>query len=137
LTNLGQSFNFWGTHGSSLKGPLKNILSKINKKQISPSKAQYQALKTKNSTGRYYGNLQFWTENPGLPEQINKSNLSEGQKNALRRMIRSVKLNKKYPRLTRNFRKNRVELTNDLMRITNNNDLKNAIVAAKRRRPWR
>jgi hypothetical protein len=116
---------------------LKNILNKINKKKISPSRAQYEALKTKNSSRRYYGNLKFWTDNPGLPEQINKSNLSEGQKNALRRMIRSVKLNKNYPGLTRNFRGNRVELTNNLMGIPNNNDLKNAIVAAKRRRLWR
>jgi hypothetical protein len=117
---------------------LKNILSRTKNtkkrlqlgfgpKTITPSNAQYQALKTKNSKGRYYGNLPFWF-NPGLPAQINSSNLPELQKNALKRMIRSVKLNKNYPGATRNSRGNRMELTNDLMNITNNAALKNALV---------
>jgi hypothetical protein len=125
-------------HGPSLNGPLKNILSRTKNKTkrfqlgfgpktITPSNAQYQALKTKNAKGRYYGNLAFW-ENPGLPAQIEFSNLPELQKNALRRMIRSVKLNKKYPGQTRNASKNRMELTNDLMKIENNAAVKNALV---------
>jgi hypothetical protein len=125
-------------HGPSLNGPLKNILSRTKNKTkrfqlgfgpktITPSNAQYQALKTENAKGRYYGNLAFW-ENPGLPAQIEFSNLPELQKNALMRMIRSVKLNKKYPGQTRNASKNRMELTNDLMSIKNNAELKNALV---------
>jgi len=138
LFNKGQSFNFWGMHGPSLNGPLKNILTRTKNKTkrfqlgfgpktITPSNAQYQALKTKNAKGRYYGNLKFW-ENPGLPAQIEISNLPELQKNALRRMIRSVKLNKKYPGKTRNASNNRMELTNNLMKIENNAALKNALV---------
>jgi hypothetical protein len=99
LFKKGQSFNFWGMHGPSLNGPLKNILSRTKNKTkrfqfgfgpktITPSNAQYQALKTKNAKGRYYRNLAFW-ENPGLPAQIEFSSLPELQKNALRRMIRS------------------------------------------------
>jgi hypothetical protein len=133
LFEKGQSFNFWGMHGPSLNGPLKNILSRTKNKTkrfqlgfgpktITPSNAQYQALKTKNAKGRYYGNLAFW-ENPGLPDQIEFSNLPELQKNALRRMIRSVKLNKEYPRQTRNSSGNRMKLTNDLMNIKNNKAL--------------
>ena len=133
LFKKGQSFNFWGMHGPSLNGPLKNILSRTKNKTkrfqlgfgpktITPSNAQYQALKTKNAKGRYYGNLAFW-KNPGLPAQIESSNLPELQKNALRRMIRSVKLNKEYPRQTRNSSGNRMKLTNELMNIKNNEAL--------------
>lgn len=43
-------------------------------------------------------------------------------------MIRSVNLNKKYPGQTRNSSGNIMELTNDLMNIKNNAELKNALV---------
>jgi len=70
---------------------------------------------------KYYGNLNVWN-NPQLSKYINNSkNLTNLQKNALRRMIRSVKLNKKYPGQTRNSSRNRMELTNELLKNSPNN----------------
>ena len=70
---------------------------------------------------KYYGNLNVWNS-PQLLKNINTSkNLTNLQKNALRRMIRSVKLNKNHPNQTRNSSRNRMELTNELLKNSPNN----------------
>ena len=132
--------SFWETNaGRALNSKnFKNILKKTtNKKKrfqfgfgpktITPSNAQYQSLRLKKGNKKY-GNIPVWNSSQ-LANNINKTkNLTNLQKNALRRMIRSVKLNKKYPGQTRNSSGNIMELTNDLMNIKNNAALKNALV---------
>jgi hypothetical protein len=128
-TNAGRALN-----SKNFKNILKRTTNKTKRfqfgfgpKSITPSNAQYQTLKLKKGNNKY-GNIPVWTS-PQLTNNINKTkNLTNLQKNALRRMIRSVNLNKKYPGQTRNSSGNIMELTNDLMNIKNNAALKNALV---------
>jgi hypothetical protein len=133
---IAQPNSFWETNsGRILNSPrFQNILKRTTNKEprfqigfgpksIDPGQAQFNALRVKKGN-KYYGNLNVWSS-PKLMENIRKSkNLTSLQQEALRRMIRSVKLNKNgAPRIG----KNRIKLTSKLMSITNNAALKNAI----------
>jgi len=133
---IAQPNSFWETNsGRLLNSPrFQNILKRTTNKEprfqigfgpksIDPGQAQFNALRVKKGN-KYYGNLNVWSS-PKLMENIRKSkNLTSLQQEALRRMIRSVKLNKNgAPRNGRN----RIKLTSKLMNITNNANLKNAI----------
>ena len=94
---------------------------------LTASNAQFQILKSKSPNGTYYGNMNIWKK-----MNITKyTNLTDIQKNALRRSIRSVRLNSLEPNKSKvRAGLNREELTNDLMKITSN---RNLIAIIKRR----
>lgn len=90
---------------------------------ITPSNAQYQILKSKSPSGEYYGNMPIFKMMTSL--DVNKyTNLTPLQKNALKRMIRSVRLNNTEKNKSKvRYGNNREELTNNLMKIPTNRDL--------------
>jgi hypothetical protein len=80
---------FWEKYNTTLKGPLKKLIT-----NLTPANAQYQVLsKKRNINGKYYGNLPIF-KNATFAKNINNAgNLTNKQKNALRRMIRSIRVN--------------------------------------------
>ena len=139
---------FYAKYPNSATGPFRNILNRATnvKKRYQPftrspsltaSNAQFQALKSKGPNGQYYGNRNIWKTL--TPAQVDKfTNLTAVQKNALKRMIRSVRLNNMEPNKSKvRAGRNREELTNDLMRMASNKNLLNVIKVrvAKRRAP--
>lgn len=92
-------------------------------KNLPPANAQYQALsKKRNLNKKFYGNLPL-LRNAAFAKAVNNAgNLTNKQKNALRRMIRSVRVNnmEKNKRLVRVGR-NREKLNNALLKNNPNN----------------
>ena len=141
--------SFYSKYPNFATGPFRNILNRAtNEKKrlqigasrpsLTASNSQFQALKALSPNGKtYYGNMNIWK---GLtPAQVDKfTNLTAIQKNALKRMIRSVRLNSMEPNKAKvRAGRNREELTNDLMKMQNNKNLLNVIKVrvAKSRAP--
>ena len=110
--------SFWEKYKKELNGPLIPLI-----KNLPPANAQYQALsKKRNLNKKYYGNLPL-LRNAAFAKAVNNAgNLTNKQKNALRRMIRSVRVNnmEKNKRLVRVGR-NREKLNNALLKNNPNN----------------
>ena len=141
--------SFYSKYPNFATGPFRNILNRAtNEKKrlqigasrpsLTASNAQFQALKALSPNGKtYYGNMNIWK---GLtPAQVDRfTNLTAIQKNALKRMIRSVRLNSMEPNKSKvRVGRNREELTNDLMKMQSNKNLLNGIKVrvAKSRAP--
>jgi hypothetical protein len=140
---------FYAKYPNFASGPFRNILNRATnvKKRYQPftrspsltaSNAQFQALKALSPNGKtYYGNLPIWKAL--TPAQVDKfTNLTAVQKNALKRMIRSVRLNNMEPNKSKvRAGRNREELTNNLMKMQSNKNLLNVIKVrvSKRRAP--
>jgi hypothetical protein len=132
---------FYARYPNLATGPFRNILNRATntKKRfqglkrnpsITASNAQYQALKALSPNGKtYYGNLPIWRTL--TPAAVNGfTNLTPIQKDALKRMIRSVRLNNMEPNKNKvRSGRNREELTNNLMKMTSNRNLLNVIKA--------
>ena len=115
-------------------GPFRDILNRTTNKNkrfqpfsrrpsLTPSNAQYQILKTKDPKGEYYGNsniLKLMTE-----YNVNKfMGLSNLQKDAIKRMIRSIRVNDMASIKSKvRYGSHREELTNNLMAIKNDVNL--------------
>lgn len=139
--------SFFAKYPNLATGPFRNILNRAtNKKKrfqlsrrpsLTASNAQYQALKAKAPNGKYYGNMPIW-KTLKASDVDRFTNLTEIQKNALKRMIRSVRLNNMQPdKFKVRFGPNREELSNNLMKIASDKNLLKVIEArvAKRRVP--
>ena len=141
--------SFYSKYPNFATGPFRNILNRAtNEKKrlqigasrpsLTASNSQFQALKALSPNGKtYYGNMNIWK---GLtPAQVDRfTNLTAIQKNALKRMIRSVRLNSMEPNKSKvRAGRNREELTNDLMKMQSNKNLLNEIKVrvAKSRAP--
>ncbi len=150
LRKYGQkNTSFYAKYPNLATGPFRNILNRATnvKKRLQPgaskpsltaSNAQYQILKAKGPNGKtYYGNMPVW-KTLKSSDVDRFTNLTAIQKNALKRAIRSVRLNnqEKNKSLVR-VGANREELTNDLMKIASNRNLLAVLKArvAKRRAP--
>ena len=146
--SLANNSAFYAKYPNFATGPFRNILNRATnvKKRYQPftrspsltaSNAQFQALKSKGPNGQYYGNRNIWKTL--TPAQVDKfTNLTAVQKNALKRMIRSVRLNNMEPNKSKvRAGRNREELTNNLMRMASNRNLLSVIKVrvAKRRAP--
>jgi len=140
---------FYAKYPNLATGPFRNIMDRATntKKRFQPgssrptltaSNAQFQALKSLSPNGKtYYGNMPIW-KGLTLAQVNNFTNLTPIQKNALKRMIRSVKLNNSEPNKVKvRVGRNREELTNNLMKIRNNKNLLEVIKkrVAKSREP--
>jgi Spy/CpxP family protein refolding chaperone len=135
--------SFYARHPDLATGPFRNILNRATNTQkrlqigasrpsLTASNAQFQALKALSPNGKtYYGNMNIWKSL--TPAQINRfTNLTPIQKDALKRMIRSVRLNNMEPNKSKvRAGRNREELTNNLMRINLPN--KNLLNVLKKR----
>jgi len=131
--------SFYAKYPNLATGPFRNILNRAtNEKKrlqigasrpsLTASNAQFQALKALSPNGKtYYGNMNIWKAL--TPAQVDKfENLTAIQKSALKRMIRSVRLNNKEPNKSKvRVGRNREELTNNLMKIESNKNLLNVI----------
>ena len=110
--------SLWEKYKKELNGPLIPLI-----KNLPPANAQYQALsKKRNLNKKFYGNLPL-LRNAAFAKAVNNAgNLTNKQKNALRRMIRSVRVNnmEKNKRLVRVGR-NREKLNNALLKNNPNN----------------
>jgi hypothetical protein len=137
---------FYAKYPNLATGPFRNIMNRATNTQkrfqpgasrptLTASNAQFQALKAKSPNGKYYGNLTMWKNLK--PAQVDKfTNLTNIQKNALKRMIRSVRLNNMEPNKSKvRVARNREELSNNLMKMASNKNLLNVIKVrvAKRR----
>ena len=138
---------FYAKYPNFASGPFRNIMNRATntKKRFQPgssrpsitaSNAQYQALKALSPNGKtYYGNMPIWKSL--TPAQVNKfTNLTNIQKNALKRMIRSVRLNNMESNKSKvRIGRNREELSNNLMKMASNKNLLNVLKVrvAKRR----
>ena len=139
--------SFYAKYPNLATGPFRNIMNRATnaKKRFQPgssrpsitaSNAQFQALKALSPNGKtYYGNMPIWKSL--TPGQVDKfTNLTNIQKNALKRMIRSVRLNNMEPNKSKvRVARNREELSNNLMKMASNKNLLNVIKVrvAKRR----
>ena len=140
---------FYAKYPNLATGPFRNILDRATneKKRFQPgasrpsltaSNAQFQALKALGPNGKtYYGNMPIWKTLKA--SDVDKfTNLTAIQKNALKRMIRSVRLNNMEPNKTKaRTGRNREELSNDLMKMISNKNLLEVTKkrVAKRREP--
>lgn len=147
--SLANNSAFYAKYPNFATGPFRNILNRATneKKRYQPftrspsltaSNAQFQALKALSPNGKtYYGNRNIWKAL--TPAQVDRfTNLTAIQKNALKRMIRSVRLNSMEPNKSKvRVGRNREELTNDLMKMRSNKNLLNVIKVrvAKSRAP--
>ena len=144
--------SFYAKYPNFATGPFRNILNRATNtmKRLQPgalrpsltaSNAQYQILKAKAPNGKYYGNLPMWKSL--TPAQVNKfTNLTPIQKDALKRMILSVRLNNMETNKSKvRVGRNREELTNNLMRVKLPNKnllnvLKKRVAKAKAPAQW-
>jgi hypothetical protein len=138
---------FYAKYPNLATGPFRNIMNRATnaKKRFQPgssrpsitaSNAQFQALKALSPNGKtYYGNMPIWKSL--TPAQVDKfTNLTNIQKNALKRMIRSVRLNNMESNKSKvRIGRNREELSNNLMKMVSNKNLLNVLKVrvAKRR----
>ena len=131
LRKYGSKNTFFGRFPNLAVGPFRSIMNRATNTQkrlqplaawptLTAGNAQYQVLKSKAPNGEYYGNKPIWQTMTA--KQVDKfTNLTPIQKNALKRMIRSVQLNKSEPNKSKiRYGSNREELTNNLMAIANN-----------------
>jgi hypothetical protein len=139
--------SFYTKYPNFASGPFRNIMNRATntKKRFQPgssrpsitaSNAQFQALKALSPNGKtYYGNMPIWKAL--TPAQVAQfTNLTNIQKNALKRMIRSVRLNNMESNKSKvRVGRNREELSNNLMKMASNRNLLNVIKVrvAKRR----
>ena len=121
--------SFYARHPDLATGPFRNIMNRatntqkriqvgVSRPSLTASNAQFQALKALSPNAKtYYGNLPLWKSL--TPAQVDKfTNLTPIQKDALKRMILSVRLNNMEPNKSKvRVGRNREELTNNLMRI--------------------
>lgn len=131
LRKYGSKNTFFGSFPNLAVGPFRSIINRATNKQkrlqplaswptLTAGNAQFQILKSKAPNGEYYGNKPIWKMMTAI--NVNKyTNLTDIQKNALKRMIRSVSLNNAEPNKSKiRYGSNREELTNNLMAIANN-----------------
>jgi hypothetical protein len=120
---------FYAKYPNFATGPFRNILNRATniKKRFQPgasrpsltaSNAQFQILKALSPNGKtYYGNMPILRTLKS--NEVNRfANLTPIQKNALKRIILSVRLNNMEPNKKQvRYGNNRMELTNNFMRI--------------------
>jgi hypothetical protein len=137
--------SFYAKYPNFATGPFRNILNRATnlKKRFQPSltasNAQFQILKALSPNGKtYYGNLPVLRTLKS--NEVNRfANLTPIQKNALKRIILSVRLNNMEPNKKQvRYGNNRMEITNNFMQIKlPNKNLLNVLKkrVAKRRAP--
>ena len=141
---------FYAKYPNFATGPFRNILNRAtnttkrlqigaSRPSLTASNAQFQILKALSPNGKtYYGNMPVLRTLKS--NEVNRfANLTPIQKNALKRIILSVRLNNMEPNKKQvRYGNNRMELTNNFMRIKlPNKNLLNVLKkrVAKRRAP--
>ena len=144
---------FYAKYTNFATGPFRNILNRAtntrkrlqlgaSRPTLTASNAQFQALKALSPNGKtYYGNMPVWRSLKNKDVDA-FTNLTPIQKDALKRMILSVRLNNMEPNKSKvRAGANREELTNNLMRVKLPNKnllnvLKKRVAKAKAPTQW-